>query len=123
MILVRDVFQLRFGAAREAVALWREGLEFLRRSGGARDVRLLTDLAGPYYTLVLESTYDSLSAYDRDMHEAMTDEWRHWYARFVPLVQSGHREMFNVVGSEVPTLPQAAARERRTTGADAVRLD
>ena len=124
MILVRDVFQLRFGAAREAVALWREGLEFVRRSGVARDVRLLTDLAGPYYTLVLESSYESLTAYDREMHDAMGDDrWRAWYARFVPLVQSGHREMFSIVGAEVPPLPRAADRERRTAGADAVRLD
>ena len=123
MILIRDVFQLRFGAAREAVALWREGLDFLRRGGLAKDVRLLTDLAGPYYTLVLESTYDDLSTFDREMHEAMTDEWRAWYQRFVPLVQSGHREVFTIVGSEVPPLPRAQARERRTAGADAVRLD
>ena len=123
MILVRDVFQLKFGAAREAVALWRDGLEFLRRGGLARDVRLLTDLAGPYYTLVLESSYDNLSAFDREMHEAMTDEWRTWYARFVPLVQSGHREVFNIVGSDVPPLPRAAERERRTASADAVRLE
>jgi hypothetical protein len=124
MILVRDVFQLRFGAAREAVALWREGLDFVRQAGGARDVRLLTDLAGPYYTLVLETTYDNLTAFDREMHDTMGDErWRAWYARFVPLVQSGHREMFTIVGAEVPPLPRAAERERRTAGADAVRLE
>lgn len=123
MILVRDVFQLRFGAAREAVALWREGLEFLRRSGVAHDVRLLTDLAGPYYTLVLESTYGSLSEFERGMRESMDDAaWRAWYARFVPLADSGRREIFNVVGSEVPPLPRAAAREAQRTS-EGVRLD
>jgi hypothetical protein len=123
MILVRDVFQLRFGAAREAMTLWREGLEFVQRTGVARDVRLLTDLAGPYYTLVLESTYGSLAEYDRELHEATDDAtWRAWYARFVPLVQGGHREIFNIVGSDAPSLPRSDARaaERRP---DAVRLD
>ncbi|MGZ8376339.1 MAG: NIPSNAP family protein [Gemmatirosa sp.] len=123
MILVRDVFQLRFGAAREAMTLWREGLAFVKRSGVARDVRLLTDLAGPYYTLVLESTYGSLSEYEHELHDTTDDgTWRAWYARFVPLVQAGHREIFNVVGSDVPALPRSASRVSERMP-DAVRLD
>lgn len=108
MILVRDIFQLKFGTARQAVALWQEGLEFLRRDGAVRDTRLLTDLTGPYYTLVLESTYDGIGDFEREMSQALNDEWRAWYGRFVPLVDSGRREIFNIVGSNVPPLPTAA---------------
>jgi hypothetical protein len=103
MIVVRDEFQLKFGVAREAVAIFQEGIDFARRSGTARDVRLLTDLTGTYYTLVLESTYDDLSAYEREMRQMMGDaQWKAWYARFVPLAQSGRREMFTLVGSVSP---------------------
>jgi hypothetical protein len=109
MILVRDVFRLRFGKAREAVALWQEGLEFLRGGSAVRDTRLLTDLVGPYYTLVLETTYDSLTDLDREFQQVSGNEaWRAWYQRFVPLVESGHREMFTIVGSSVPPLGTAA---------------
>lgn len=110
MIVVRDVFQLRFGTAREAAALWNEGLEFLRRSPQVREPRLLTDLTGPYYTLVLESSFDSLGAYETTMRESLDDKWRAWYSKFTPLVVSGHREIFNVVGATAPSLGTAADR-------------
>jgi hypothetical protein len=111
MILVRDVFRLKFGKAREGVALMQEGLTFIRRGEEMRGARALTDLAGPsYYTLVLESTYDDLAAFERSMATGMADpEWRAWYGRFTAVVESGHRELFNVVGSEVPTLGRADA--------------
>jgi hypothetical protein len=109
------VFQLRFGRAREAVALWQEGLEILRRAG-VKDARLLTDLTGPYYTLVLETAHENVADFDASIHAEMADEeWRAWYARFVPLVEGGRREMFTVVGSQVPPLPTAAGRARAGT--------
>ena len=105
MILVRDVFRLHFGKAREATALLPEGLQFMRRSGEVREARALTDLTGPYYTLVLESTYEGLAAYEQSMGEGMSDpQWKAWYQRFTPLVESGYREMFTVVGADVPSL-------------------
>ena len=97
MILVRDVFQLKFGKAREATALWKEGRGFLEGDQRIKSVRLLTDLVGSYYTVVLETTYDSLGDFERSMSEGMNDEWRAWYGRYVPLVESGYREMFMVV--------------------------
>lgn len=112
MIVVRDVFQLHFGAAREAIALWQEGLEFQRRDDAPRDTRLMTDLTGNYYTLALESTYDNLASYETGMQKLMSDPtWKAWYARFTPLVQSGRREIYTVVGSAVPGLATGAGRE------------
>jgi hypothetical protein len=116
MILVRDVFQLRFGKAREAVALAQEMLGPMRESEAVRDARLLTDLSGPYYTLVLETTYDSLAAFEGELRRELTrPEWRGWYDRFTPLVDSGHREMFTVVGSGAPPFTAGAAMEPRAT--------
>ena len=57
MILIRDVFRLKFGKARDALAAWKEMAEQGRRSGAMpAPPRLLTDLVGPYYTLVMETT-------------------------------------------------------------------
>lgn len=112
MIVVRDEFQLKFGVAREATALFQEGMQFSRSSGASGDIRLLTDLTGNYYRLVLESTYDDLATYEREMHTMMSDpQWKAWYARFMPLAQSGRREIFSLVGSPVPQLPSAASRK------------
>ena len=99
MILVRDVFQVKFGKAREAVALWKEGATLAQRTGyGAAPIRLLTDLTGPYYTLVAESTFRSLSDYEKALRDTLgADEWRSWYQRVVPLMETGRREVFTIV--------------------------
>ncbi len=98
MIVVRDIFQLKFGKARDAVALWREGLPLEQRAGGAKKVRMMTDVVGSYYTLVLESEYDSLADFERAGQAVSSNaEWRAWYQRFLPLAESGRREVFQVV--------------------------
>ena len=54
MILIRNVFRLKFGKAREAVALIKEGVAIQKRAGANFAARVLTDLTGPFYTVVLE---------------------------------------------------------------------
>ncbi len=99
MIVVRNVFRLKFGKAREAVATWKEGAARARELNyGAGSMRLLTDLSGPFYTLVFENTFDSLAAYERAAKELMASPaWRSWYEKTVPLTESGYREVFTVV--------------------------
>jgi len=97
MILVRDVFQLKFGKAKEAKALAKEGGEIEKRHGYGPS-RILTDLTGPYYTLVMETTYDSLAAYEKALKDTMSaKEFGEWYQKFVPLVDSGRREIYSIV--------------------------
>jgi hypothetical protein len=97
MIVVRDIFQLKFGKAKEAMALWKEGVDIIKKSGFKPD-RMLTDLTGQYYTLVMESSFKSLADYENmDMSHTESAEWRTWYQKFVPLVESGRREMFRTV--------------------------
>jgi len=100
MILVRDIFQLKFGKAREAVALWKDGLALEKKLGGGamRSARILTDIVGPaYYTLVLESVYDSLADFELSAKTAMSNpEWKTWYQNVLPLTEGGHREIFNI---------------------------
>jgi hypothetical protein len=99
MILVRDIFQLKFGKAREALDLWKEGAPILNRSGVKVD-RLLTDITGPYYTLVLESSHESMGAFENSMKsEVGAQDWQNFYKKFVTLVESGRREIFTIVKS------------------------
>jgi hypothetical protein len=100
MILVRNVFQIEFGKAKDAVALWKEGLEIARRGGHLkREARLLTDLAGvPFYTLVLELTFESMEEQETHSRKLMEDPaWRAWYPRVAALTRGGHREILNLV--------------------------
>lgn len=98
MILVRNVFQLKFGKAREAVAALKEGVAIQKRLGVDVNQRLFTDLTGPFYTLVLELTLPNLAAMEATLSKSMGDkEFQASYQKFAALVESGHREMFHFV--------------------------
>jgi hypothetical protein len=97
MILVRDVFRLKFGKAKEAKALLKEGLRISEKAGLVPH-RQLMDVTGPFYTLVLESTHASLAAWESAMNNAqLAQEWGAWYEKFKPLMDSGYREIFTVL--------------------------
>jgi hypothetical protein len=45
MIVVRNIFQLKFGEAKRGVELWKEGMALAKRLGfPAKSSRVLTDL-------------------------------------------------------------------------------
>ena len=97
MIIVRNVFRLKFGAAKEAKKLWAEGQALTKKLGG-QPQRALLDVTGPFYTFVMEATYASITAWEESMHKMIgVPEWERWYARFSPLVESGYREIFSEV--------------------------
>jgi hypothetical protein len=100
MILVRDIFQVKFGRMKEAKDVWKEMLKAMPASGAGRGdpgkPRLLTDLTGQYYTLVLESTFKDLAEYEAFSRKEMAAVGSQ-YQKFVPLVDSGHREIFTIV--------------------------
>jgi hypothetical protein len=99
MIVVRNVFQLKFGKAKEAVALWKEGRKIAERLGGEGPTpRVMTDLVGKFYTFVIEIEHPSVVEMERDSQRTMSQpEWQSWYHRFGELVESGYREIFTVV--------------------------
>jgi hypothetical protein len=103
MIVIRNVFQLKFGKAREAVAIAKDGLAIQKRIADKAGVdfrsRLLTDVSGPFYTLVLELTVPTVAAFEQNAATFMGNpEWQANYQTLVPLVESGYREIFTVVG-------------------------
>jgi len=95
MILVRDIFRLKFGKARDAKALMQESKKIMTKEEQGRS-RLLFDLVGPSYTMVWEMTHANLAAWEAEMASGMDDQWREWYQKFVPLIESSHREIFTV---------------------------
>ena len=99
MIVVRDVMELKFGKSKEAVALVRQLAEIGSRAvPGGLPMRFLTDATGRFYRLVLETSYASLAEYEQQLKTVFGNpEWRAWYDKVIPLVESGHREIFNVV--------------------------
>ena len=98
MIVVRNVFRLKFGQAKPALTVWKEGGALMTKLGFTGNFRMLTDLVGPSYTFVFETSYDSLTAFEQDAKKIMGHaEWRAWYERFIPYCEEGYREIFNVI--------------------------
>ena len=100
MVVIRNVFRLKFGKAREAVALFKEGVAIQKRVGAGLDfsTRLLTDVTGPFYTVVLEITVPNLAAFEGAAPQLMGDkDWQANYQKIGALVESGYREIFTLV--------------------------
>ena len=100
MVVIRNVFRLKFGQAKQVLPILKEGLAIQRRLAAGTDVsaRLLTDVTGPFYTVVLELTVPSLASMETTTPRIMGDrEWQENYQKLVPFVESRYREVFTVV--------------------------
>jgi hypothetical protein len=98
MIVVRNVFRLKFGKAKEAVALLKEGIAIQKRAGVDMNQRIMTDLVGTFYTVVLELAIPNMAALEATMPKIWGDkDWQSYYQRFSGLVDSGYREIFTIV--------------------------
>jgi hypothetical protein len=97
MILVREVFQVKYGRMKEVKALLKE-MATLTPSRPDTNSRMLTDLTGPHYTLVMERTHKDLASYEKESQTAMSGpEFGAWYQKFAALVDSGRREIFTIL--------------------------
>jgi hypothetical protein len=100
MIIIRNVFRLKFGKAREAVALMKENRAIEKRvmSDLEYSSRVLTDVTGPFYTLVLEITVPNLATFESNAPRLFSDkEWQAQSQKMASLVDSGYREIFSIV--------------------------
>jgi hypothetical protein len=99
MILVRNVFKVRFGKAKEAMQAWKEVLALAKKLGFAsKSNRLMTDLVGDFYTVVFENEFSSLTDFENGSKGIMANpEWQAAYAKIVALTDSGYREIFNII--------------------------
>ncbi len=95
MIVVRGVFQAKYGRGDELVQLLREA-RALWPSG--RNARTLTDLSGQFFTVVTEAVYESLGDWEAEAQGFFADaRFAAWFERMMLLVESGRREFYNLV--------------------------
>ncbi len=61
-------------------------------------VRALTDLTGPFYTFVVDISFESLADFDKGTQNTLgAEEWGKLFQKFAPLLVSGRREVFTIV--------------------------
>jgi hypothetical protein len=94
MILVREVFQLKYGQGDALPQLFGEARQTFLRDTSAR---LLFDLSGQFFTAVVEIEMESLAAWERRIAELFSNpEATDWFARLVTTVESGRREFYTI---------------------------
>lgn len=97
MFIVRDIFQLRFGAFREAKALLDEAYS-KGMLPDAKSARILSDFTGDSYRLIFEEGHDSLADYEKSLAASMEKkEWKAWYEKFKMHVTGSQREILKQV--------------------------
>lgn len=97
MIVQRNVFHLEFGRAKEAVNIMKATSSIAARLGLHGQQRLLTDLTGEMYTLVLEVTVRDLAELEQGQRMFADPEWREKQAQMVPLIRCARKDLFQVV--------------------------
>lgn len=95
MIVVRGTFRAKYGKGDELVQLFKEGNDLWPSE---RKSRILTDLSGPFFTVVNEAEYESLSAWEADAQKYFGDaRFEAWFERMMQLVESGSREFYSLI--------------------------
>ena len=93
MIVVRGVYRAKYGRGDDLVQLFKEGKILWPNMR----FRLLTDLSGPFFTVVTEAEYENLSAWEAEARVFSDSRFPAWFERMIPLVESGQREFYNLV--------------------------
>ncbi|MBI4460461.1 MAG: hypothetical protein HY648_10445 [Acidobacteria bacterium] len=97
MIVVRNTFQIEPDQMKLAIELAKQNRELSKKIGYPM-TRILTDLVGDFYTLVLEFESGSLAELEAGMQKIMTNpEWQKLYPQLRKLMRSGRREVFTIV--------------------------
>ena len=95
MFLIRDVFNTKPGKAKELVAMMKKAAPHMR-TPGIRNMRVMTDTVGGYWTVVAETEVDELQAYFDAGTQPQSPEAEAAMKGYMELVNGGHREIFRI---------------------------
>src|SRR3954464_9590667 len=99
MLVARQVFQAKFGQGDALVAIFKEmNTRVAQVSANAPKFRILTDVSGPFFTVVAEVEVESLAAWEGTFRQMMNQPWMgEVFGRMMPLVETGTREFYTIV--------------------------
>jgi hypothetical protein len=99
MIQVRLVFQAKFGRAGELAAIFKEFGSVVQAAELARprSVRILTDLSGPFDTVVQELEFDSFETWQENQAAVFANpRAQESLAHSRDLIAGGHKEFYTI---------------------------
>lgn len=95
MILVRQVFQVKYGYMDQVLAMMKSMPAEMQE--GMKDTMVLTDISGPNFTLVIETKAESIDAYWTALQAMFKqDEPSGGEDPMAPLIIAGHREFYTI---------------------------
>lgn len=100
MIVERLVFTAKFGQGDTVVAAFKEWQQTFEQRFGISS-RLLVDVTGPMFTVVLESEFRDMAhvaeVAARERASYAEPEFQQWFSRWSNAVEQGSRELYEVV--------------------------
>lgn len=94
MIVVRETFTAKPGCASKLAAQMKAAMEAVLPGRS----RVLTDLVGPFNTVVIETTAESMGQFEEELTRLMTDPvLRSHMQGYTELYVTGRREAYRVV--------------------------
>ncbi len=98
MLLVRDVLKIDPLHMKEVKEHAQKNAGLFRKLNMPVS-RMLTDLVGAYYTLVIESEVPDLATFEKSMQSGTSNpEWQAFYSKVRGAVRGGRREVFTILG-------------------------
>jgi hypothetical protein len=95
MYLVREVFKARPGKAKDLVKMFKAAAPHFEKTQEMRNMKVMTDAVGPYWTVVVESETENIGAFFTNLRTAtMSDEVKEIMKDYMSCIEGGRREVY-----------------------------
>jgi hypothetical protein len=98
MIVERNEFRLKFGKAKEGIAIWKDIMEVGKSiPEKTLPIRLMSDISGNSYTLIVEMEIKTFNDINPKNYVWVTNpKFQELYQKFIPLCESSKRTYYNI---------------------------
>ena len=94
MYLVREVFHTKPGMAKDLVKKFKQVAPYFEKQG-MKNLKVMTDIATTYWTVVLESEIEDLADFVKEVRSTTAQpEAQKIIEGYMDLVKDGYREIF-----------------------------
>ncbi len=95
MYQIREVFQTKPGKAKDLVQMFKLAAPHFEGIGGGKNMKVLTDVVGNYWTVIVETETDDIGGFFTNLRSAtMSDELKNIMKGYMDCVAGGHREIY-----------------------------
>ena len=97
MYVVRNVFKCKPGMAKVLIEKLKKANVIMREAGMVESERVLVDEVATFWTVVIETEVEDLTAHERSMRDyGSRADVQEAMAGYMDLVDGGYREIFRV---------------------------